>query len=587
MSRIIKMPNLFPKNNLAGNGGYVLLTAVVFFLLAGSAIVFGVSNSVVREIKIANDLFGAKEAYYLSEAGNEDVAYRVKNGTDVSATETLTINGNSVITDLTDVAGGKLITSESDFANKVRRIESKLVAGIGVAFNYGVQVGTGGFRLEENGVVVGNVYASGDISGGNNAQITGSAVSASSPALAADQINDTPSTPGNSIVFRKLTAERDFAQSFILSAGGAINKVDLYIKKNSNPGSPTVKIMTDNGGVPGVELAHGTLNSSLVTTNYGWVSTTLDSNPELNAATTYWLVVYTNTYDSSKYYTIGANNSYTGGQAKIGKLSTGAWNNTSPSGLDGYFKIYLGGLTGSISNLVVGTGTGGEAWAHTVTGSTVEGVIYCQTGSGNNKNCNTSRPDPAPQVFPISDGNIAEWKAQAEAGGTINGNYTLSQSTTLGPKKIIGNLTIQNSKTLTVAGTLWVTGNILIDDQSKMDLSSSYGTNSGVVVADGTITTTNNSSFSGSGSAGSYLMLLSESYNDYAIKLDNNVEGGILYARNGVIELENNAKAKELSAYKIHVGNNGRIDYESGLINPTFSSGPSGGYSFDSWREVE
>ena len=456
-----------------------------------------------------------------------------------------------------------------------------------VAFNYGVQVGTGGFRLEENGVVVGNVYASGDISGGNNAQITGSAVSASSPALAADQINDTPSTPGNSIVFRKLTAERDFAQSFILSAGGAINKVDLYIKKNSNPGSPTVKIMTDNGGVPGVELAHGTLNSSLVTTNYGWVSTTLDSNPELNAATTYWLVVYTNTYDSSKYYTIGANNSYTGGQAKIGKLSTGAWNNTSPSGLDGYFKIYLGGLTGSISNLVVGTGTGGEAWAHTVTGSTVEGVIYCQTGSGNNKNCNTSRPDPAPQVFPISDGNIAEWKAQAEAGGTINGNYTLSQSTTLGPKKIIGNLTIQNSKTLTVAGTLWVTGNILIDDQSKMDLSSSYGTNSGVVVADGTITTTNNSSFSGSGSAGSYLMLLSESYNDYAIKLDNNVEGGILYARNGVIELENNAKAKELSAYKIHVGNNGRIDYESGLINPTFSSGPSGGYSFDSWREGE
>jgi len=568
------------------SGGYILLTAVIFFLIAGSAITFGVASSAIYESRLTRNIEKAKISYYAAEAGLEDVVYRLKNGISVSNTENLAVGSNGVVTTITDVSGGKLIQSEGAALGDLRRVQSKLIIGTGVAFNYGVQSGTGGFQLEENAIVNGNVHASGPIIGKNGSKITGSAVSASGSALSADQVNDTPSTPVNSIKFRDSSSNQDFAQSFVLATAGPVSKVEFYIKKESNPSNATVRVMTDNSGVPGSELASGDLVASLVASSYGWVSVSLSSNPQLAIGTTYWVVIDNGSNHSSKYYTIGANSSYTNGQAKIGKLG-GTWNDTSPSGLDGYFKVYLDGLVGLISGVTVGTGTEGDAWANTVNNSTILGSLYCQSGSGNNKACDTSKSDPTPQDFPVSDGNIAEWKAQAEAGGIITGDYTLGSSESLGPKKITGNLTVQGSKTLTVTGTLWVVGNILVDNGAKIELSPDYGTDSGVIVTDGTVTTTNNSFLNGSGQTGSYLMLLTESSSLSAIKLDNNVQSGILYARNGRIELENNAKAKGLAADTIKLENNATIDYEVGLINPTFSSGPSGGFNFIDWKEVE
>ena len=274
----------------------------------------------------------------------------------------------------------------------------------------------------------------------------------------------------------------------------------------------------------------------------------------------------------------------------IGKMGEygGTWNNTSPSGLDGFFKLYLGGLTGSIDGINIGTGGVGNAYAHTITDSTIAGTNYCQVGSGNNKACNTSLPDPTQVPMPISDQNILDWKSEAEAGGTYTGNYALdSSSGSLGPKKITGNFTIQNNADLTVTGTLWVEGNIDINNNANVSLSSSYGTSEGVIVTDGIVNIGNNAIFAGSGSTGSYLMVLSTSTSTSAITLSNNGGAVILYAANGTVNLANNAGAKSLNGKYINLNNNAVIIYDSGLVNSNFVNGPSGGWNIKSWKEVK
>src|SRR5690606_9206371 len=117
--------------------------------------------------------------------------------------------------------------------------------------------------------------------------------------------------------------------------------------------------------------------------------------------------------------------------------------------------------TGLIDGVTVGS-AGGDAWAHEVKNATVHGTIYCQSSSNTNKACDTSRPDPVEQPYPLSEGNILDWKSQAEAGGVHNGNMSFGGADTasIGPLKINGNLSIGAGATVTLTGTLWVTGNI-------------------------------------------------------------------------------------------------------------------------------
>ena len=81
-------------------------------------------------------------------------------------------------------------------------------------------------------------------------------------------------------------------------------------------------------------------------------------------------------------------------------------------------------------------------------------------------------------------------------------------------------------------------------------------------------------------------MLLSTFGPGDAIKLGNKAEGTIFYAPHGVIIAGNNLNLKEATGYGLKGGNDATIPYESGLADLNFSSGPSGGWSIDSWKEV-
>ncbi len=575
--------------------GAAMLISVLFFLFISIAIVAGLVAPSAREFKISNDSMRSRQSFFLSESGVEDAYYRIKTSRPIGTSETITLNGSSVTTSIVDNGGGsKTIASTGDVSLRQRKNEVKISAGTVVSFNYGVQTGQGGVSLA-SGQVNGNLYANGPItanSAGDN-WITGTAISANSPALAADQVNGS-GVPSYNVTFANNNTTQDVAQSFVLSTSSPVNKVQLYIKKVGTPGNSTVTIRNDSSGAPGsIIFATGTLINSSVTTSYGWVDVSFTTNPLLVVGTTYWVMLDSST-NASNYYIIGANNNgYVNG---IGKIATsgGIWSNTTPSGLDYYFNIYLGGVTGLIqgagqwTQIPIGT-VSGSAQAHTVNNANVTGLIYCQTGTGNNKSC-TSQTDPVYEDFPVSQGFIDQWKEEAEAGGVTNGNVTVgSAGATIGPRKIVGNLTINGGGTLTVTGNIWVTGTIT--NTSIIRLDTSYGSNGGVIISDSAIGVTNGGKVYGSGISGSYTMLLSTSASTLsnAINISGNAGAPILYAPYGIVNITGgSAQIQEAVGYKLLISGNSSITYQSGLANMPFTNGPSGvGWSTTSWQEVE
>ncbi len=601
---------LKPYGRYNQNGGQAMLIAVIFFLFISLTIILGITVPVVNHIKEVTLSSNSKQSYVLAEALNEDAYYRLNHNKNLSSTFSLSLNGASSTATVTTSGPNKQVFSVG-LDNKISRsVSTTFNQGAGVSFNYGVQAGQGGFILNGGSRVNGNVYANGDIVATNGVVITGSAVAANSVALSADQVNNSPSTPSSSINFRDSATTQDLAQSFQVSTSTPINKVQFYLKKTGSPADATVKIVSDSSGSPSTNdlflLApsgsDGTLLSSQVGTTYTWVNVVFPTNISLTAGTTYWLVIDNGANNASNYYTIGANsNGYANGVGRNGKYS-GTWN--ASSGLDAYFQIYLGGLTSTIGGntyvggVNVGTGSVGDAWAHDVEGASVAGTIYCQIGNHNNKTCDTSRGDPSPVGLPVSDANILQWKTDAAGGTIINGNVTIGfAGTTTGPTKINGNLTINGGGTLTLTGGVWVTGNITVSNGAKVTLSPSYGASSGILLSDGWINLTGGGALSGSGTTGSYLMVLttsacpnsgncSGSPSNNALTVTGGAGAVVVNAQNGTLELSGGSGLKEATANLIVDTGGATLTYDSGLANQNFVSGPSGAWNVASWQEV-
>ncbi len=272
---------------------------------------------------------------------------------------------------------------------------------------------------------------------------------------------------------------------------------------------------------------------------------------------------------------------------------------------DIYGDIYSAGSEGLINNMNVNKSDPGEidgnAYANTITNSTVENILYCQTESGNNKPCDTSQPDPEKKDMPITTGDLTIKKNQASSGGSIS-SLTVGggESVSLGPKKINGNLVIESNASLTITGTIWVTGDITLNSNILVKLDSSFGTESGTIVADGKILFSSNVTVCGSAGGiigscnagnGSYVMFLSTNSSvdpaSPAIDMGSNTDAAILYTNNGMIQINSNIGILEATAYKLRINSNAIVTYESGLADVIFSSGPGGVFNIISWKEIE
>lgn len=379
--------------------GQAALTAVLFFLFISLAIIFGFTSLAIKETRISRINFDAKKSYFLSEAGQEDAIYRVVNAKQISTSETITIDGETVNTNIVNINNDqKEVSSSANFQGSIRSIKIALFSS-SPAFEYAGQAGDGGLKMDENSQINGNIFSNGSIAGENGSTINGDATSAS----------------------------------------------------------------------------------------------TISAPPTVSGAKT----------------------------------------------------------------------------------------------------------ENAPAIpMPISDITINQWKSNAGTGGTISaGDYSPpdGSSSAIGPGVIEGDMILDNNQTVTLTGTVWVKGNIDIDNGSEIILPSSYGQKSEVLITDGWIHIRNNGNFQGSGTQGSYLMMLTTSacqgdgagectHHNAAVDLHNNAEGTIFYAPNGLVNLHNNVVVNQLTAWGIVLDNNAAINYETELANIAISSDK---WKILSWQEIE
>ena len=268
--------------------------------------------------------------------------------------------------------------------------------------------------------------------------------------------------------------------------------------------------------------------------------------------------------------------------------------------------IYGDVVSSGSSGLINDIHATGNAYSHTIQNSTIDKDAYYVNRSGTTVigNSYPNSPDLPDAPLPISDEQIDIWKAEAEAGGTVTcsgSNYNISSNTTIGPRKIPCNLVISGTPTVNLSGPVWVVGNITIQNSSIIKVASSLGNKSVVLIADNPsdregssrIVLQNSTSFQNSGTAGSYIFLISRNTNaesggsTQAISNSNSSGGAaVLYAPHGLITLQNSINVKEVTAYRITLQNSAQIRYDTGLPSTLFSSGPGGGYDVLDWKEI-
>ncbi len=186
--------------------------------------------------------------------------------------------------------------------------------------------------------------------------------------------------------------------------------------------------------------------------------------------------------------------------------------------------------------------------------------------------------------------DVAYWKAQANINNDpITGNVEYDGgSHTLGPKKIIGNLTLNNQAELTVAGPLHITGNLEMNNNTKMYLAESFVADGVTVIVDGFIHFNSNSEVHGTEAAPKgYLVFTSLDGGESAIELNSNTEiEGVVYAINGWAAINSNGEITAISGRGVRLDSNAELNYDLGLRDIRLTGGPAGGWKVENWREI-
>ena len=566
----------------------LVVLSVVFILtgalLANTTATFTLSERTLKDSQVLN----------FAEAGVDFAIRSLNESGTVTETETTLGNGTFIVRDLTGSGNQREIESTGYFPNAtnpkiVKRLRvNAQITGESVEFFYGVQVGGGGLQMANSAQINGNVFSNGNIIGANSAKIMGDVV-------VAGGLGDTPTLEWASEnadqFFATSSSNRDIAQSFTATTTGNVSKVAVFLGKVGSPtNSLTVRIATDNAGRPSTNsLGTTTIPATSVGLTPSFVEATFSSAPvpTVTNGSKYWLVLDYNSNSATSYWNWrkDASDAYPNNTGKYTSNCCSGNPTWSNAGGDLTFRVWIGGNATKIQDMQIGDASSGNAHANEFVNTTVHGTL-CP-----NQYCTVDNQSQQP--LPISDGVITDWKNIAEAGGVQNGDYNLSgsQTVSLGPKKIVGDMILSNQSILTLTGTVWVTGNVYVSNTSRMKLDPGYGSSSGVMVSDGVYTISNETGFEGSGEVGSYIMLLAarDAKTEISIYASNPSVGVVYYAGKSQIQFSNLAQAKEATAWGITMSNNTVVNYESGLANIFFTSGPGGGWSVESgsWREVQ
>jgi hypothetical protein len=594
--------------NKTDNQGFAAIMALLIVISLVLVVTLSITVVVVNERQINKNLISSAQSYYSAESGVEDAVLRVTKGYNYDAINNFALGDGNINQNITQVDDSIIIQSSSSYFNNERKLETTLcIITDDISFHYGVQVGEGGLTMGNNSSITGNLYSDGSVSGSGT--ITGDLVVATGMSLDDNGVWD---TYNDDLIFGKNGEPTDIAVSFTPTSTGILSQVSFYVKKNSNPADGTIEIVGDNAGSPSsTTLATATFDASKIGSVYGWVNFSFPSPENLIGGTTYWIIINVNS-SNNQYFYIGRASENANSISKFSSDWNGGFWTTDTVG-DYEYKAWIGGL----ATLADGLTIEGNAHAHELKDCAITGDARYQVLSGTTSVGGTSypgEPDPPVVALPISDSNIADWKADALGYGILDSSLcTVGTDITINGGKLVcggvkGFNPSANGKTITIKGTLWVEGNITIENNTILILHNNYGDNSGVIIADnpgnestsGKIFVENGTIICGSqglnaekkgcaDSVGSYILMLSTHSGadlSYAIEVRNNASGAVFYAHNGIAHIINGADLKEVTAYKLSLEPNASVTYESGLANASFSSGPGGGWSIMDWNEI-
>lgn len=605
------MSNEYRRAGTFRQGGAALMIVLLFFFASSVAVVIGATAGINRELRSYQSLSQSKFSYYAAESAVEDAVYRLREDMDIGSSITIVLNGaTSSATVNTIDASHKTVTAIGDANARFRTMELDISKSIdGGTFNYAAQIGGGGVTLSGSGSIIGDMIAGGPVTSSGSGSFQGNVTATAATAADASTKNETCETDqivgdsdlsgGNQI---------DHAQSFVAPLSGKLTAVHLYMKRVSTPVDPTIRITTDNAGSPNTSaIASETYDRDVVDTNYTWVTVPFGTPATLTMGQTYWIVVDSGSHATRYLVWCRSNADVVAGAPKYKQTwsTGGAWTNIAGD-LD-YRVVFASGTstyTGGGSGNVTGT-----LKADTIDNETIGGNAYYQAIDDDVTVSGTKYPGsatPPPVPMPISDSMIAQWKADAEAGGTYTGNYTHSSSGNVqfGPKKITGNLTLSGSGDFKVTGTLYVQGYVSHSGSGKFQCDPLYGTNSCVIVTDSYIRRSGSGAIQGSGTAGSYILLLTTTENCYgsgspgpcagsddAIASSGSGSSVIFYSTDGQINISGSGGMNAIAGYKLIYSGSADVTYDPNLLNvifaPDATNTDAGEWTINTWKEKQ
>ncbi|MCK5475960.1 MAG: hypothetical protein KAI71_05275 [Candidatus Pacebacteria bacterium] len=611
------------------NKGFAAIFVLVILMSLSLVVAYSLSTIIITRSLISSALLKSAQSYYSSESGIEDALLRVMKSYNYTAINNFNLGDSAVTQNITSVGDVTTIESLSSHFGNQRKVKTEITMNVdGIGFHYGVQVGEGGLTMANNSEIDGNLYSNGNVVGSSNSS---SKINGDVSVATGMSLDHSHSVYNAETEFGDAAPVIDVAQSFKASSSEIMSQISFYIKRIGNVTDKTIRVFTDDGSggaQPGsptkTQVGSTTLIASKVGENYGWVDFSFSTPPFLTADQWYWVVI--DTASDSKYFVM-AKDSNNGNGNGLSKYSPN-WDAVTPVWTldtgDYNFKLWLGGIATSLDTVnVIGTARahtidnsdiGVDAYAKNINSTDVVGAAHYEvqfTGTSGSSVQETVN-DPVVAALPISDSNIADWEAAATAGGIFSDTAHCSPTVdiTLDACVLDCDFVPTPGIVITVNGTIWVKGDVTIGVGTGIKLSSAYGGNSGVIIADkhgsestvGKIVVLNNVAICGSQgflpgnspftcdtSNGSYIMLLSTHNHSstYAIDVSNNADGAIFYAHKGIANINNLANLKEVTAYKLNLSQNTKVTYESGLANASFSSGPEGGWTIESWNEIE
>jgi len=649
--------------------GSTLIMAIIF-LLAVSVLVISIFDRSTQNISTTSRRINDPVTTTIAESGIEKAVWCLNNLT-ATATEcpkdaqgkyvgeTDVVLGRGSYTSSVSASGQTAtITVTATTAGlgggSVKQVQATLVqaASLNPSFQFGVQTGEGGIVMSNNASVIGNAYTNGSITGSNGSSVTGDAILAvSSPVT--DGISDAAVSPLLTKNVGDAANTIYLAQQFVSGVNDSVYSIDFKLAKHGvGPPGLTAYIYTDDAGIPGTNISGSgqDLNAAFPYDSpggweNGWTNQIFNPGSVLLQGTSYWLVLKSASSNSAKYWTTvrsADDTTYSTGTAKVGSGLTGtcpAAGSVCPLNYDIAFRLKMGGQYPTLDVPTVG----GNAFSHIIKDTTIGQHAYYQSLDGTVKAnggaatcsltsstyCHANSVDQPPQNFPISDAEIAQMEAIAAAGGvtTCSPTCTLTDGTTVGPRKYVGDVSIEGGATVTLGGTIWVQGNFTLDNNVILQLDPAYGTNNGIIIADdtadivngGRIIFSNNGDLRGSANASctgtpkrcsdglnknnncsvaadcpmNAIMAISKNADPAqvisAIEVSNNLSAGVLYAPYGLVSIKNNASLKEVTAQKLSLAPNTSIKYMTGLASAIFTSGPGASWQLQpgSYRIVD